>query len=348
MADIGSRHPAASGSLTADHTDPELWQAEPLDTPERRPPAERQRTRDPVAPPLREPPEAQMRVRDQQARSPERIIEIGSREIDAARDITIRADKYGPAYCDIRVWNLDSRTWAHISELDRIDVKLGWNGSDVETVFRGRVLTKRRRSRRADRAFIIRGLSDHGRQLKRTYSASFNDLPPHRIARLIIEDVGIERGYISTVSDRLGEYWSVSKHKELRHWFDQLVARAERQTGEEWVWYIEGGKFYFHPILEQVTVPVQLSKERSIQRATPVGEPRLAGLHNHELVTHCEPIVRRGLTVQVPDVETMPSGQHWRVKSYVFESSTTEGRHHTYAVVSPLVDRDELYGEFHA
>lgn len=343
MADLGTRHPALDGDGLATHDEPAVRTTEAVPAPQA--PSQPRREPPSVHPPaLREPPAKVVGSEDSRALTPLRRVFIDGSEIDAAKDITVRGAETGPSYADITLWNLDVKTWSSVGKRKEIVVELGWKETYPETVFRGNVVTKRRWSRGGDREYTIRAVSRHGADLKREYSRAFNNLSPHRMVELIADFVGIEKGYISTASPRLSGYWATSRHRELRHWFDKLAGLAAEGTGEPWVWYLEDGQLHFHSVREQVTESVPISKGRSLVRASPVGAPRQSGLHPHELVMYCEPVIRRGTTVHVFDVASMPSGQRWRVSSYLFESSSTEGYHRTTAVVEPLADRDEIYG----
>lgn len=278
--------------------------------------------------------------------SPQRRVLIDGVEINADRSVKIRASEGGVAVADIKLYNLDVATWASITQEKSVEIQLGWRNSTTPTVFRGHPVTKRRNTRLGDGEFIIRALAHHGDTLnRRDYSRTFNDLSPHRIVETIAEDLGLGRGYISTLSERIEGYYALTQSKPLKDWLNRLAGIAEDQTGREWTWYIENGDLSFHPAIERTTRPITLAMGKSLRRATPVGAPNNDHGHAHELKMHCEPVIKRGLAVNLENVADVTAGKRYRVQSYTFDSSTTTNRHDTFATVTPLIDRDEVYDE---
>lgn len=337
--------PAAGGRLKSISHEPQRYHKTESTTRRRREP---EPTREPTGsgpmPAVAEPRARTLDIEETSVYTPDITINIGGAEIQADRDIKIRASASGASTADIELYNVDIRTWAGITESDSIEVRLGWTNSASPVVFRGSVVTKRRGWRGADRKYVVRALATGGDILKRSdYSRTFNDLSPHRIIEYVIDDIGLGRGYISTLSDKLDGYYSITQHKNIREWLDDLAQKAANQTGLNWVWYVESGDLHFHPAVERTTQEIGLSTEKSLLRATPVGSPRDGRDHPYEIAMRCEPVIRRGLAVKLDGVPEVASGRRHRVKSYVFESSTITGRHHTMATITPLIERAEVY-----
>lgn len=285
-------------------------------------------------------------IAQKSVRTPERTVEVAGEAINADRTINIRASPNGIATADITLYNVDVATWGNITTDDEITVRLGWTGTTPSPVFRGNVSTKSRGSRGADSEFTIRAMANGGEVLKsEDYSRTFNDLSPHRIIEYVIEDVGLGRGYVSTLSEKIDGYYSLTQHKSLRRWLDDLAERAANQTGLRWVWYVENEDLHFHPAVERTTQPIEFSTEKSLLRATPVGNPRNGRNHPHEIALRCEPVIERGLAIELDGVAEVTKGRRYRVKSYVHESSTVNQHHYTLATVTPLIERSEVYND---
>lgn len=337
--------PAAGGQLKSRAHEPQRYHKQ-TDTDRRRDETEpsRERTGDRPIPAVAEPRTRTLDIEEKSVYTPDITVTISGSEINADRDVTIRAGASGAAMADIELYNVDIRTWANITATDAIKVRLGWTNSASPVVFSGSVVTKRRGWRGADNKYLIRAIADGGHILKSDdYSRTFNDLSPHRIIEYVTDDVGLGRGYISTLSDKIDGYYSLTQHKNIREWLDDLARKAADQTDLNWVWYVENGDLHFHPAVERTTQPIELSTEKSLLRTTPVGNPRSGQNHPYELAMRCEPVIRRGLAIGLDGVPEVAAGRRHRVKSYVFKSSTITGRHITTATVTPLLERAEVY-----
>lgn len=349
MADSNAGwYPASGGTFKAITHEPQRYHRQ-TDTSRRRQRTdrdEREGVGDRPIPAVAEPRSRSLDIEERSVYTPHSSIHIGGAEVGSDRTIKIRADATGAATAEIKLYNVDVRTWANITQQDDISVQLGWNGSESPTVFTGTVITKRRDWRNGDAEFVIRAIANGGQTVKRDdYSRTFNDLPPHRIIEYVIDDIGLGRGYISTRSTMIEGYYSLSRHKTIKEWLNSLSQEAAKRTGLDWVWYIENGDLYFHPTVERTTEPITLSGEKSLIRATPIGTPRDGNNHSYEIVTRCEPVVRRGLAVNLADIADVAEGRNYRVKSYMFESSTVTGKHYTTASITPLIERAEVYND---
>lgn len=349
MADSNAGwYPASGGTLKAISHEPQRHHRQ-TDTSRRRERVDREmreKTGDRPVPAVAQPRSRSLDIEERSVYTPHSAIFIGGSEIDSDRSIKIRADSTGAATADIKLYNVDVRTWANITEDDDIQIQLGWSGAEAPTVFSGSVITKRRDWRGGDAEFIIRALATGGKTVKEDdYSRTFNDLPPHRIIEYVIDDIGLGRGYISTRSDMIEGYYSLSRHKTIKEWLDSLSEEAAKRTGLDWVWYIEGGDLHFHPTVERTTEPVEFSTDKSLIRATPIGTPRGGNNHSYEIALRCEPVVRRGLAVNLDGISDISEGRRYRVKSYLYESSTVTGKHYTVASVTPLIERAEVYND---
>lgn len=348
LEETGSRYPALGGSPVADLEEPRNFSAnnyEDLREKERETLLESERKRDvrKTKTGERQPSPTNFDVVEKSAYSPERNVYLNGTEVNADRDITIRAGETGVATLDLTLWNLDAQTWASVRGGAEIEVEIGWQQTETPVVFRGSVITKRRRSRAGDSAYVIRGLGRYGKRLKGRYTGTFNDISPHRIVEYIAEDVGIGKGYISSASEPTTQYYALSKHKTLKSWFNRLAEICQKQTGLTWVWYIEEDSLHFHPKQEQVSSPIELSYDKSILRATPVGKPKIVDEHNHEIIMRAEPMIRRGTAAIVEGSPTMSSDRVFQVTSYTVKSSTTRGTHETTATFAPLIPHEEVY-----
>lgn len=276
---------------------------------------------------------------DAVAYTPERHVYINDVRIGADRDITITASEYGYATASIDLYNLDADIWRNISRNDTVTIELGWRESGVQTVFEGSVVIKRKRYRGRDRGRIIRARGKGADALTTRPQKTYTDMSPHRMVDQLITDTsGISRGYLGTGSERISGSYTLGGGKELQDWLDRIAKKATQQTGERWVWYLENGELSFHPATEQATDHVGFSLEKSVQEAVPAGVVGPQNSHQqYEVLMRCEPIVRRGLSTSIDGGEPEISPDNaYRVASYLHESSTTTGRHHTTATIDPL------------
>lgn len=274
----------------------------------------------------------------EQVYTPDRRLRINGIEIGTDRDLKVSATEYGFAIADCTVYNLDSQTWTRIARDDDIKIELGWKQADLSTVFTGKVMVKRRRSSAGGRKYIIRARGHGAGAITNTHTYSFNNLAPHRMVERIVGNLeGVGRGYIARGSERIPGSYAISSGKELADWLDRLAKVASGQTDRQWVWYIEAGKLYFHPKKEPVTDPVGFAMGNSVTRATPSGV--VTGdqtQQDYDIEMRCEPIVKRGLVTTLSEVPAVNPDNLFRVSRYVHESSTTSGRHHTTATLSPM------------
>lgn len=280
---------------------------------------------------------------DTAVHQPGRRVVIDGNAMGHAKDVRIRGSENGVRMADVSLWNMGASSWSSIQSGSTVKVWLGWQEADPHRVFKGTVVFKRRRGKNYDSEYILRCIGEHGKRVKDYYSKTFNNIPPHRMARYVAEDVGLPIGYVSTASSTYTGNYSFSKSRRLSRWFDRLTDVARKHSGYRWVWYIEDGKFYFHPRAEKISETVELGLDKSVLRATPVGNPGSGVDHPHELSMRCEPLLRRGMTVTCDDAPTMPEGKEYRIEEIVHESTETSGRHHTHIVARPVRERGEIY-----
>ena len=285
-----------------------------------------------------EPTSRRVLTEDDSVFTPDRRLYINGYQLNVDRDLFVSAGEYGFSIADCTLYNLDTETWAWIDQQDELRVELGWEQGERQTVFDGDLVIKRRRSKFGNRAYVLRARERGARVLTTRFNRTFNGMSPHRIVEHLAVDIdGIERGYIAGGSERIGGAYTISRSKELNDWLDRLARKASKQTGERWVWYIDRGELSFHPAKEQVTDRVPLSMDKSVIRATPAGRVGDdSSLQKQELLMHCEPILRRGLSVTVDGSNAINPRALYRISEFTHDSSTTSGRHHTTAIVEPM------------
>lgn len=278
-----------------------------------------------------------MQTEDLSAYVPERIVTIDGEAVNADRDITISAGGLGYSIADITLFNLDMSTWGGIDQRAPVAVELGWVEGGTRKVFDGHVRIKRRRQRHNDRAYVIRAEATGSGAVMQSFSRTYRDTSPHFIVEDVAESIdGLGVGYISTASERITGNYTLSGGKDLADWLDRLSTIAADQTGEKWVWYVEGGKIYFHRVKDRVTDLVTLDMAKSLLRSTPTGNPGSGGKQPHQIDARCEPLLRRGLTVNIENATSPETEQLYMVSRYLFESSTVTGRHHCSAQIDPM------------
>lgn len=270
--------------------------------------------------------------------TPQRVVTVNDQLVEADLDVVISTGVTGPPAAEITLYNLAPSTWASISRSTPITVHLGWQSIGTEPVFDGHVLTKRPRRQQADSKHVLWARGTGHRATAGELSASFVDVAPHRIVEQVVAATdGLGRGHIADGTRPLQGSYSLTTARAIADWLDALASKAQRQTGQRWVWFTERGDLSFHPTDERVTDDTVFALGKSGLRATPSGQTAAEGVPDpHELVTRCEPVVRRGMTVRLEGTDTVDPESRFRVANYAIDSSTTTGRHHTTAELEPL------------
>lgn len=270
-----------------------------------------------------------------------RRIEVGSveaiadgSETSVDMDINVRYAKERGLTFEVSLWNLSRESWSSIQEGDPVRITLGWVDGPQSPVCLGTVEQKEPIKDGADTEYRISGVDESLTNVRIHKSQTWQDAPPERIATDIATNIDLTIAEVDSTGAVIRGTWAIKDDRPISYWLNELRRETDKRTGEQWMWEVHSGKFYFVPKSWHQTQAVTLSPERtlvSFDESTLKSDAE--DTRQYDFETLCEPQIRKGSLVSV---DTENHSGTYRVVDVEFSSSTSNGDHATVGKVEPV------------
>lgn len=236
---------------------------------------------------------------------------------------------------DVTIWNLKYGTWAGVEKGDPCRVQLGWvgGGPSPQPVCIGRINEKYTNTEGPDKKYVLKGQDQSTDRLNIEISDAWRDQPPDAIARDIAGQVGLGIGRVESVGGAIDGIWSIKKDHPAKHWLGELVSEAEKISGEKWEYRAEFGKFYFMKKETDVgnAINVNSGNALKVDRASGQTE-KTDGGNEIEFEAYLDPRLKKD---SILNVDSADFSGLYKISSYDFTSSTTNGDHMMSGTAAP-------------